>query len=270
MGALWLIFGLAAAAGYSGSFVPVSVAVFALYLVITIWLFASRRNTAALIVAWLPAALPIVLSQVSAALQVSRAALSKPRVQGDAAPSVNATLEVLGQKTYDPVWIIEEDPHANASKWSTIAWDKSRADRCKTLLTTEVATDPRRQTWFLFVNDATRQEKVPFTGNAICDPDAIWFEDYGSEKGRMVLTKFSSAGVFQYRISFQEPKEPYGFPGAIMMPTFSAREGYLYFDWWNTTQSGWNRHVARSMQVRVKEPQGSSPAHSPVPAQEHN
>ena len=183
--------------------------------------------------------------------------LSGPLVQGNAAPSVNVTLEVLAQKAYEPVWILEEDPNTHASKWSTISWDRSRADRCQTLLIPEVAGAPRLQTWFLFVNDATRRKKARYTGDAICDPDAIWFEDYVSEEGRMVLTKFSAEGDFQYRISFQKPQEPYGYPGGIMMPTFSARDGYLYFDWLNSKQSGWNRHVARSMQVRVKEPQVS-------------
>lgn len=268
VGALWLVFGLAAAAGDSGSFVPVSVAVFALYLAITIGLFAVRRNTAATFVAWLPAVLPIALSQLGAEIQLFQPSLSKSRVQGDATPSVNARLEILAEKTYDPVWIIKEDPHANTSKWSTIAWDKARADRCKTLLTTEVTAAPQQQEWFLFVNDATRRNKVPYNGEPICDPDAIWFEDYGSDLGRVVLTKFSAAGVFKYRISFQKPEEPRGFPGAIMAPTFSAREGYLYFDWWNTTQSGWNRQVVRSMQVRVKEPLVSSPANRPASKQE--
>jgi hypothetical protein len=69
MGALWLLFGVAAAAGHAGSFVPISVAVFALYLIVAIGLFAASWVRAALIVAWLPAALPIVLSQLSAGLQ---------------------------------------------------------------------------------------------------------------------------------------------------------------------------------------------------------
>jgi hypothetical protein len=196
--------------------------------------------------------------------------LSGLMAEGTASPSVNATLEVLAQKTYDPVWILEEDPHASASKWSAIAWDKSRVDRCRTLLTPEVASAPQLQTWFLFVNDATRRKKARYTGDAICDPDAIWFEDYASEKGRMVLTKFTTEGDFQYRISFQKPQEPYGFPGGIMMPTFSAKDGFLYFEWWNTTQSGWNRHVARSMQVRVKEPQVSSAASGAASTPEQN
>jgi|GEM_PF-3153064 len=268
MGALWLVFGLAAAAGDSGSFVPISVGVFALYFVATIWLFAARRKTAALILAWIPAALPIVLSQLGAAFQIARTGLSGQLVQRNAAPSTNVTLEVLTQKTYDPEWIIEEDPHANVSKWSTLSWDKSRDDRCRTLLTTEVATAPQRQAWFLFVNDTTRRKKAPYTGSAICDPDAIWFEDYASERDRLVLTKFTTQGDFLYRISFQNPRAPNGYADSIMMPTFNARDGYLYFELWNAHQSGRNFHVARSMQVRVKEPQVSSPANSAASAQE--
>jgi hypothetical protein len=268
MGALWLIFGLAAAAGDSGSFVPVSVGIFALYVVATIWLFAAKRNGAALFVAWLPAALPLVLSQLGTVLQLVPLGSSRASKSVPAAPSVNVTLEVLARQTYEPPWIIEEDPHASVSKWSTLAWDKAREDRCRTLLTTEVASAPQRQTWYLFKNDTTGRKKTPFTGGAICDPDAIWFEDYRSEKGRMVLTKYSTAGDFQYRISFQQPDEPGGFRGAIMTPSFSARQGYLYFEWWNSQQSGRDRRVTRAMQVRIKEPLAASAASSPASAQQ--
>lgn len=181
-------------------------------------------------------------------------------------PSAKVTLEVLAQKTYDPVWIIKEDRNASVSKWSAIAWDKTRGDRCRDLLTPEIVGAPQLQTWHLFVNDATRRKKVRYTGFAICDPDAIWFQDYVAERGRMVLTKFTAKGDFQYRISFEKPPEPYGFAGGIMLPTFNARDGYLYFEWWNTDQSGWDRHVARSMQVRIKEPQVPTAANSAASA----
>jgi len=187
---------------------------------------------------------------------------------GNESPSMKATLEVLAQKTYDPVWIIKEDRDASVSKWSAIAWDKTRDDRCSTLLTPETVGAPQVQTWYLFAKDATRRKKARYTGFAICDPDAIWFQDYVIEKGRMVLTKFTAQGDFQYRISFEKPIEPYGFAGGIMLPTFRAQDGYLYFDWWNTNQSGWDRHVARSMQVRVKEPQVSSAANGTASASE--
>lgn len=68
MGLFLFALGIAATADDPEWFVRVTVAVFALYSVITIWLFAARRQRAALIVAWFPAALPIVLSVVVAPL----------------------------------------------------------------------------------------------------------------------------------------------------------------------------------------------------------
>lgn len=172
----------------------------------------------------------------------------------DPPTSKKVVLEVLEQKTHDPVWIIKEDRDTSVSKWSMLAWDKTREERCSTLLKPEVNGAPLMQTWHLFVNDATGRKKVRYADNAICEPDAIWFKEYAVEKGRMVLTKYTTAGDFQYRISFEKPTEPRGFAGAMMTPTFQVKDGYLYFEWWNSDQSGSDRHVARSMKVRIKEP----------------
>lgn len=169
--------------------------------------------------------------------------------------SVKVELETLDEKTYDPPWVIKEDNLSNSSKWSEISWDKVRGERCKTLLKPETKGAPLMQTWHLFVNDPSGRKKVRYTGNAICDPDAIWFLDYVIEKGRTTLTKYSTYGDFIYRISFEKPKEPMGYAGAIMITTFNAENGYLQFEWWNTSQSGLDRHVKRSMRVRIREPQ---------------
>ncbi len=163
-------------------------------------------------------------------------------------------LEVLEDKTYDPVWIIKEEPLSNISKWSEMSWDKVRGDRCNTLLRPEIPGAPLLQTWHLFVNDPSGRKKVRYAGDAICDPDAIWFLDYVIEKGRTSLTKYSITGDLIYRVSFEKPKEPWGYPGGIPIPTFKAEGGYLQFEWWNTNQSGRDRHVKRSLKVRLKEP----------------
>jgi hypothetical protein len=173
-------------------------------------------------------------------------------------PSIKVVLEVLEEKAYDPVWIIKEEPDSSVSKWSEISWDKTRGERFNTLLQPETTGAPLMQTWHLFVNDPSGRKKVRYSGTAICDPDAIWFEDYVIEPGRMVLTKYSITGDLIYRISFEQPPTPYGYAGALMMSTFKSAGGFLNFEWWNTNQSGRDRHIKRSMKVRIKEPQNST------------
>jgi hypothetical protein len=80
------------------------------------------------------------------------------------------------------------------------------------------------------------RRKVRYTGDAICDPEAIWFLDYVIERGRTTLTKYWIDGNLAYRLSFPKPPEPYGYAGAILIPTFESRDGYLYLEWWNTNQ----------------------------------
>lgn len=176
---------------------------------------------------------------------------------GNESSSVNVALEVLAQQTYDPIRVIDADSSAGPSKWTALTWDPSREALCKTMLMPEDASDHRMGAWYLFVNDATHRKKARIAGSTLCDADAIWFEDYVGERGRVVLTKFSAQGDFQYRISFEKPPEPGGFAGGIMQPTFRAENGYLYFEWWSMSQAGQNERVARSMQVRIKEPRPS-------------
>jgi hypothetical protein len=169
-------------------------------------------------------------------------------------PAVKVELEVLEEKTYAPVWIIKEDPVSGFSKWSEMSGSGERGERCKSLLKPETKGAPLMQTWHLFVHDQSGRKKVRYTGDAICDPDAIWFLDYVIEKGRTTLTKYSANGDLIYRISFDKPKEPWGYAGGILIPTFKADIGYVQFEWWNTNQSGRERLVKRSMKVRFKEP----------------
>jgi len=180
--------------------------------------------------------------------------MSPKEAVGSAPPSTHVTLEVLNVKNYDPVWVIKEEPLSAKSKWSELSWDNKRSDRCRTLLKPETTGSPLVQTWYLFVNDPTGRKKVRYTGDALCEADAVWFMDYVIENGRMTLTKYSVGGDLIYRLSFDKPEEPYGYPGAILNPTFKEQNGYLSFEWWNTKQSGYDRHIRRSMEVRVREP----------------
>ncbi|MBX3646798.1 MAG: hypothetical protein KF853_05735 [Rhodocyclaceae bacterium] len=176
---------------------------------------------------------------------------------GGALPSTKVDLEVLSQKDYEPVWVINDEPLSRTSKWSELAWDKERWGRCKSLLKPESPNAPLMQTWHLFVNDPTGRKKVRYTGNIICDPDAIWFLDYVIEKGRTTLTKYSIDGDLVYRLSFEKPTEPYGYSGGILMTSFKATNGFLQFEWWNTKQSGYDRQVKRVMKIQLKEPVSS-------------
>lgn len=63
IGFLWLVFGAAAAGNsgttstFSNAFLPVSLGVFGLYAAVTIGLYVARRDTLAVVAAWLPVAL---------------------------------------------------------------------------------------------------------------------------------------------------------------------------------------------------------------------
>lgn len=168
--------------------------------------------------------------------------------------STKVALEILEERTHDPVVVIKDDRQSGASKWSELVWDKERAERCKILLKPEIQDAPQNQTWHLFANDASGRKKARYTGDAVCDPDAIWFLDYAVEKGRMGLTKFSASGDFLYRASFETPEDSGTFTGSILKPTLRTQGGFLHFDWWNTSRSGGEHQVRRTLKLRFAEP----------------
>ncbi len=168
--------------------------------------------------------------------------------------SQNVALEILETKEYDPVWVIEEDPNAATSNWSKLAWDAERDNACKALFRPAEPNSPQMDGWLSFIKDVTGKKVTAYTGNRLCDANAFWAMDYVAERGRMVIIKASPAGDVIYRISFDRPAEIYGYMGHLMPPTFKTEKGYLYFEWWNTNQSGRNRHIKRAMKVRLREP----------------
>lgn len=184
-------------------------------------------------------------------------------------PSQNVMLEILETKNYDPVWIIEGNSNTAESQWSKLAWDSERSKACKKFFQPADPNNPQLDGWQSFINDPSGKKITVYTGNQICDADTIWMMDYVAERGRMVLIKVSPAGEVIYRISFEKPNELMGFMGGIMSPTLKAKDGYVYFDWWNSNQSGGNRHVKRAMKIRFKEPLLTAPNTSlhrtPVP-----
>ena len=184
------------------------------------------------------------------------ASLSHPQARepGNATP---VALEILSEKVYEPVWIIKNHDDG-VTKWADLTFDKPRHDRCAQLLKLEKAGTPLMQGWFLFTADPTGRKKARYTGEVLCEAEALWFLDYAAERGKMILTKYTAAGDLLYRISFDKPAPIYGFAGHIMSPTFKEEAGYLKFDWWDSSQAGNDRHVKRSMKVRLAEPKAPS------------
>lgn len=163
------------------------------------------------------------------------------------------TLEILSVKHYEPVWIIRHHDDG-AAKWTDLAFDKPRDDRCAQLLKPEKAGAHMAQGWLLFNADPTQRKKVRYTGTILCEAEALWFFDHTAERGTMIVTKYTIAGDLVYRIFFKEPEPIYGSSGHIMAPTFTEEAGFLNFEWWNSNQSGYDRHIKRSMKVRLAVP----------------
>ena len=179
-------------------------------------------------------------------------------------PSQEAKLEILETKLYDPVWTIKGDAQIQFRDWSAIAWDAKAYASCRALVR-KVGDDsdkPELRGWLLFVNDPTGTKKARDSGTIFCNTEMMWFIEYGLDRKHVYLSKFTIQGNFIYRLSFEKPDEPYGYTGGILQPTFRAEDGYLYFEWWNTNQSGWNRDIKRAMKVRTREPLPLSQAES--------
>lgn len=180
---------------------------------------------------------------------------SHPQSRGQ--PSQKVDLEVLDIKIYDPERVVKGDAQIQSQNWTAISWDKERYDKCRSLVR-RVGDDsdrPELRGWLLFVNDPTGLKKARDSGEIFCSDDALWFPDFSLDPRHVILTKFTIGGDFVYRLNFEKPHSPGGYLGHIMQRTFRAENGYLYFDWWNTNQSGWDRRIRRSLKVRVREPQ---------------
>lgn len=165
-------------------------------------------------------------------------------------------LEILSENLYEPTWILKNHDDGT-TRWSDLVFDKLRHDRCGQLLKLEKAGTPLMQGWFLFTGDPTGRKKVRYTGDVLCEAEVLWFFDYAAERGKMILTKYTAVGDLVYRISFDKPAPIYGFAGHIMSPTFKEEAGYLNFEWWDSNQAGNDRHIKRSMKVRLAEPKAA-------------
>ena len=179
----------------------------------------------------------------------STADLSHPESPGQ--PSQPVSLDVLETKVFDPAWVMSNE------EWSALSWDQAQDTRCQAFVKRvgDESDTPTLRGWLLFVHDPTGRKKARPTGPMFCDGKALWFVDYAVERERTVLTKFTIAGDFVYRVSFAKPDAPAAMRRRIAQSTFRAENGYLAFEWRNSNQSGRERHVTRIMKVRVREPE---------------
>jgi hypothetical protein len=171
-------------------------------------------------------------------------------------PAHEVAIEVIETKFYDPEWIVKGNAETQSSDWQAISWNKEYGEKCRSLVkrVEDDSDTPELRGWLLFVNDPTGRKKARYSSSTFCDQGNLWFVDYGQDRRLVFIAKFSIQGDFLYRLSFNKPDTPGGYLGGILQPTFRAEDGYLYFEWWNTEQSGWNRHIKRTMKVRVREP----------------
>jgi len=159
----------------------------------------------------------------------------------------DAALEVIEVEVFTPERVL------SGESWGSVVFDASRHAACQQMTQPEGGHSPL----LTFTGDTTGMKRVSSgAGFQICEPDSIWMGRYvdGSDRKYMTIEKYTANGTLMYKIRFAKPDEPGGFLGGIAGPTFRAENHYLYFDWWNSNQSGSDRLVVRRMKVRVKEP----------------
>jgi hypothetical protein len=170
--------------------------------------------------------------------------------------SKNEEAEVVETKVYDPPMEVIEDKHGSFEKWNALSFNETNHKQCMSYIeqVSDYSSRPELRGWFVFVNDPTGNNKAKFTGGILCNTDAIWFTDYVIEKGRVVLTKFTTTGNFIYRLSFARPDTQKFYEGYIVQSSFKSDGKYLTFDWWNSDQGGYTHTLKRSLKIRLKEP----------------
>ncbi len=169
--------------------------------------------------------------------------------------SKNVAAEIIETKVYDPPMEVVEDKHGSFEKWNALSFNETNHTQCMSYIkqVSDYSERPELRGWFIFVNDPTGNNKAKFTGQILCNTDAIWFSDYVIEKGRVVLTKFTTTGNFIHRLSFIRPDTQKFHDGYIVQSTFKSDGKYLTFDWWNSNQGGYSHTLKRTLKIRLKE-----------------
>lgn len=170
--------------------------------------------------------------------------------------SKNVAAEIIETKVYDPPMEVVEDNHGSFERWNALSFNEVQHKQCMSYIkqVSDYSDRPELRGWFIFVNDSTGNNKAKFTGQVLCNSDAIWFTDYVIEKGRVVLSKFTIKGDFIYRLSFARPDTQVFHDGYIVQSTFKSDGTYLAFDWWNSNQGGYSHILKRALKIRLEEP----------------
>jgi hypothetical protein len=169
-------------------------------------------------------------------------------------PPVSVNLEILETKNFEPEWIMKEDRNASISKWSQFSWDKDRVLECNNYTRYVDQENAQLVSWRVFKSDPTGQRMYSPQYLPLCDSDAIWFFKYNHIGGRISIIKTTTNGEILYHTSFIKPIYSGAYGGSILMPTFRAQEGFIYFDWCDSEQHGYDRHIKRTLKVRFPEP----------------
>jgi len=191
--------------------------------------------------------------------------LGQKHTQELGSPSIEVALDVIKRQDFNPARITKTSV-ANTTEYKALEHDKNRVGRCTHMIE---SSQHEGALFVYFTKDDTDTKVVMPRGRVICDQDAIWFVDHASKNRIVTIRKYTPDGVFLYKLYFDKPAPiawdtPVAkyFIGHIVYSSFRVKEGYLYFDWWDTQrewrrkliQKGINGYIRRIMTVRVKEP----------------
>jgi len=184
---------------------------------------------------------------------------SHPQVASQ--PGIPVELEILDVQDYMPPRVLKGSRDGPPAEWTALSFDGDLQKRCRAHLVVlgEDADDPALRYWALFRANEHPRRKVRPDSLVACNDRHLWFSGQSSDSSRVKLLKYTLSGSLVYSIEFTRPAEVTGFWGAFMRPSLREESGYLYFDWCDSAQSGWDRIVRRSTKVRLKEPTSRSP-----------
>lgn len=169
-------------------------------------------------------------------------------------------LEVLAEKTFEPVVRRSEDP------WPETGYDDERSAHCFKILVAETPESPKSgstQAWWNFAADPSRRSKIRKVGREICDDGGLWLLDAPSPGKPLTITRYSPSGQQLYHVAFQVPPSAPGFYTEIRQKTVHEKDGFLYFDLNEARVADWGREYRRYLIARLALPRPPAP---PAPA----
>ncbi len=159
-----------------------------------------------------------------------------------------ATLELLEDKVYSPPLQFKG---LNSRSAPDETWDAERYKYCATLLRPE-SPGPTGQVWWLFNKDESGRRKMRRSSSELCDEDTIWA--FQNSRSGVNLRKFRADGKLIYELTFNPAPSAPTYSGNLNMKSFHAKDGYIYFEWRDSSRSGYDLTVQRDRAFRIKEP----------------